>query len=184
MHDDKLWPGCPKKRSGLARPNGNPLLKSGRKDVIRSLLYSSTISIVDLLSDICWHSLLWAEVGFLCKKGSLFSIFSSWWLGPRAVAAAAHFYLPCVWCFMGFWPQNFEICSAFDPQRFNSNTAWPGRERCCCFLLCKNSQAVCPCKNCTKWFITSFLPPCLAFFYQKIFAFYSNTTNRSTDNLV
>ena len=50
----------------------------------------------------------------------MFSALCPWlmvWLAVVAVTIAAHFYLPCVWCFMGFWPQNFEICSAFDPQR-------------------------------------------------------------------
>ena len=35
---------------------------------------------------------------------------------------------------------------------------------CFCFVL----GSACPCKNCTKWFIASFLPPCLAISLEKI----------------
>ena len=41
-----------------------------------------------------------------------------------------------------------------------------------CSLCC-----VCPCKKCTKWFITSFLPPCLAFFTRKSLHFIQTLTD-------
>ena len=130
---------------------------------------------VDLLSDICWHSLLWAEVGFLCKKGSLFSIsFSSCLVVVPSSSSRSLLFAMCVmfhgflatklWDLLSFWPTKVQFQYGVTRQEFF----------CCAKIrLCMSLQKL----HKVIYYLISTSLSCI--FYQKIFAFYSNTNRQA-----
>ena len=94
-------------------PNGN--WKRGGKCKVVIRLKPAEIFLV-IFADILFYGQQPSQSWDFCAKKKVLSID---WLRPSFFHLSSFTFIchVCVWCFMGFWPQNFEICSAFWPTK-------------------------------------------------------------------